>query len=59
MLNYFKYHIINAYIESLNNRIETLERKRFGFRSKERFIKTLLFAFLPITLFLGSLIFTH
>lgn len=59
ILNYFKYRITNAYIEGLNNRIETLKRKRFGFRNKERFIKTLLFAFLPITLFLSDLILTH
>lgn len=59
ILNYFKYRITNAYIEGLNNRIETLKRKRFGFRSKERFIKTLLFAFLPIAMFLTNLIFTH
>jgi transposase len=59
ILNYFKYRITNAYIEGLNNRIETLKRKRFGFRNKERFIKTLLFAFLPIVMFLSNLIFTH
>lgn len=59
ILNYFKYHITNAFIEGLNNRIETLKRKRFGFRNKERFIKTLLFAFLPIAMFLSNLIFTH
>ncbi len=59
IMNFFKYHITNAYIEGLNNRIETLKRKRFGFRNKERFIKTLLFAFLPITMFLTNLIFTH
>jgi transposase len=59
ILNYFKYRITNAYIEGLNNRIETLKRKRFGFRNKERFIKTLLFAFLPVTMFLSNLIFTH
>lgn len=59
ILNYFKYRITNAFIEGLNNRIETLKRKRFGFRNKERFIKTLLFALLPITMFLSNLIFTH
>lgn len=59
ILNYFKYRITNAYIEGLNNRIETLKRKRFGFRNKERFIKTLLFAFLPIAMFISNLIFAH
>jgi transposase len=59
ILNYFKHRITNGFIEGLNNRIETLKRKKFGFRNKERFIKTLLFAFLPITMFLSDLIFTH
>jgi transposase len=59
ILAYFKHHLTNAFIEGLNNRIETLKRKRFGFRDKLRFIKTISFALFPITLFLSNLIFTH
>ncbi len=59
IMNFFKYRITNAFIEGLNNRIETLKRKKFGYRNKERFIKTILFAFLPIAMFLTDLIFTH
>ena len=59
ILAYFEHRLTNAFIEGLNNRIETLKRKRFGFRNKLRFIKALSFALFPITLFLSHLIFTH
>lgn len=59
ILAYFKHRLTNAFIEGLNNRIETLKRKRFGFRNKLRFIKTLSFALFPITMFISHLIFTH
>jgi transposase len=59
ILNYFDHCYTNAFIEGLNNRIETLKRKKFGFRNKLRFIKTLVFALLPITLFISTPIFTH
>jgi len=50
ILNHFDTGITNAYIEGLNNRIETLKRKRFGFRNTERFIKCIVFALLPLCL---------
>ncbi len=59
ILNYFTYHTTNAFIEGLNNRIETLKRKKFGFRSKEKFLKALLYMLLPITDFIINPIFTH
>lgn len=59
ILAYFEHRLTNAFIEGLNNRIETLKRKRFGFRNKLRFIKTLSFALFPITFFISHLIFTH
>lgn len=59
ILNFFEYHITNAYIEGINNRIETLKRKKHGFRNKERFLKSVIFAVLPITLFISATIFTH
>lgn len=59
ILAYFTYRLTNAFIEGLNNRIETLKRKKFGFRSKLRFVKSISLALFPITLFLTNLIFTH
>jgi len=59
ILNYFTIRITNAYIEGLNNRIETLKRKKFGFRNKERFLKSIAYALLPITIFIANTIFTH
>lgn len=59
ILNYFKYRITNAYIEGLNNRIETLKRKKFGYRNKLRFLKSIVYALLPISMFIDSTIFTH
>jgi len=50
ILAYFEHRLTNAFIEGLNNRIETLKRKRFGFRNKLRFIKTLVFALFPISI---------
>lgn len=59
ILNYFIFRVTNAYIEGLNNRIETLKRKKFGFRNKERFLNSISFSLFPIALFFPSLIFTH
>lgn len=59
ILNYFTIRITNAYIEGLNNRIETLKRKKFGYRNKERFLKSIVYALLPITMFITNTIFTH
>lgn len=59
ILAYFTHPFTNAFIEGLNNRIETLKRKKFGFRNKLRFIKTLVFALMPISFFIHDLIFTH
>jgi transposase len=59
ILNHFDTGITNAYIEGLNNRIETLKRKRYGFRDANRFIRSIVFALLPICFFIQSPIFTH
>lgn len=57
ILNYFIFGITNAYIEGINNKIETLKRKKFGFRSKEKFIKCLFYALFPISDVFHNLIF--
>jgi len=59
ILNYFIFGFTNAFIEGLNNRIETLKRKKFGFRNKNRFLKSVIFALLPITIFISNLIFIY
>ena len=59
ILNYFIYGTTNAYIEGLNNRIETFKRKRWGFRSKESFIKCFCYMLFPISHIFQSLVYTH
>ena len=59
ILNYFIYRTTNAYIEGLNNRIETFKRKRWGFRNKESFIKCLCYMLFPISHVFQSHIYTH
>ena len=59
ILNYFTYRITNAYIEGINNRIETLKRKKFGFRNKLNFLKSLCYMLFPISHIFNDLIFTH
>lgn len=59
ILNYFTYRITNGYIEGINNRIETLKRKKFGFKNKLRFLKSLNYALLPISMFIANTIFNH
>lgn len=57
--NYFTYRITNAYIEGLNNRIETLKRKKCGYRNKEKFLKALTFALFPISTVIVETILAH
>lgn len=59
ILNHFDTGVTNAFIEGLNNKIETLKRKRYGFRDTERFIRSIVFALLPIFFFIQSPMFTH
>jgi transposase len=59
ILNYFDTGITNAYIEGINNKIETLKRKRHGFRDAERFLKCVVFALLPIISFIQNPLFIN
>jgi transposase len=59
ILNHFVHRTTNAYIEGLNNRIETLKRKKWGFRNKENFIKSLCYMLFPISEIFSDLIFVH
>ena len=43
ILNYFVHHLTNGPIEGLNNKIQSLVKKAYGFRNKERFKTDILF----------------
>lgn len=59
ILNHFDEGITNAYIEGLNNKIETLKRKKCGYRSVERFLKSVVFSLLPIITFIPCPLFIN
>lgn len=59
ILNHFDTGITNAYIEGLNNKIETLKRKKHGYRNTERFLKSVVFALLPIISFIQNPLFIN
>jgi len=59
ILNHFDEGITNAYIEGLNNKIETLKRKKCGYRSVERFLKSVVFSLLPILTFIPCPLFIN
>lgn len=59
ILNHFDDGITNAYIEGLNNRIETLKRKKCGYRDVERFLRSVVFGLLPIITFISDPIFIN
>lgn len=56
ILNYFIYRTTNAYIEGLNNKIETFKRKKCGFRNLKNFLKALCFMIFPLSDFFHSII---
>jgi transposase len=43
ILTYFEHHLTNGPIEGLNNRIQGLVKKAFGYRNRERFKRDILF----------------
>lgn len=43
VLNFFKHHLSNASLEGLNNRIQGLVKKAFGYRNRERFKTDIMF----------------
>jgi transposase len=43
ILNYFKFGITNATAEGLNNKIQTIKKKAYGFRNPQRFINAIYF----------------
>lgn len=59
IINHFDNHITNAYIEGINNKIETLKRKKCGYRSVERFLRSVVFSLLPIITFITDPLFIN
>lgn len=59
ILNHFDEGITNAYIEGINNKIETLKRKKYGYRDVERFLKSIVFSLLPLLTFISDPIFIN
>lgn len=45
ILTYFEHRLTNGPIEGLNNRIQGLVKKAFGYRNRERFKRDILFHF--------------
>lgn len=48
ILNYFIYHITNAYTEGVHTRIKLLKRISYGFRNKQNYIAKMTLAFMPL-----------
>jgi Transposase and inactivated derivatives len=59
ILNYFIHRTTNAYIEGLNNRIETFKRKKWGFRNLQNFLKALCYMMFPISATFTDVLLTH
>ncbi len=55
ILTYFRHRLSNAFAESINNKIQGLVKKAFGYRSRERFKTDILFHFGGLNLLPGTL----
>jgi transposase len=43
IVSYFKYHLTNAALEGINNKVQALIKKAYGYRNKKRFKIDILF----------------
>jgi len=55
ILNYYLSKTTNAFTEGIHNRFETIKRNHFGVRNYERFVKRLMYIFLPSAIFINLL----
>lgn len=55
ILNYHLSKTTNAFTEGLHNRFETIKRNHFGVRNYPRFVKRLMYIFLPAAIFANLL----
>jgi len=55
ILNYHLSKTTNAFTEGIHNRFETIKRNHFGVRNYARFVKRLMYIFLPAAVFMNLL----
>lgn len=48
ILNYFDFHITNAYTEGVHTKMKLIKRQGFGYRNKEIYLRKLMLGFLPL-----------
>ena len=48
ILNYFDFHITNAYTEGVHTKMKLIKRQGFGYRNKEIYLRKLVLGFLPL-----------
>lgn len=51
ILNYFDNHTTNAVTEGLHRKFKLIQRQAYGFRNPEVYIRRIMLAFLPLTMF--------
>lgn len=51
ILNYHLSRITNAFTEGIHNRFECIKRNQYGVRNYQRFVKRLMYIFIPASLF--------
>ncbi len=48
ILNYFDFHITNAYTEGVHTKMKLIKRQGFGYRNKQIYMRKLVLGFLPL-----------
>ncbi len=48
ILNYFDFHITNAYTEGVHTKMKLIKRQGFGYRNKQIYLRKLVLGFLPL-----------
>lgn len=48
ILNYFDFHITNAYTEGVHTKMKLIKRQGFGYKNKEIYLRKLVLGFLPL-----------
>ena len=43
IITYFRYRVTNSIAEGINNKIQTVKKKAYGFRNRQRFINAIYF----------------
>ena len=52
ILNYFDYHVTNAFTEGVHTKCKLIKRQGFGFRNKQIYLRKLMLGFIPFALLL-------